>query len=203
MASHEDRTIPRRAFIRGAAGLIGASAIGLPSSALAFLNPSSVLGVSCAYWNGSSFVPAESLKSGDSTLTAIRLTIAAGGEAGDLFGIDASPMVGSGRSVKPAVFHAWTAPPEGVQVTQCVLPVHSTAGLTLTPVVVIKGKEVESPLPFTTRTLSGPKLREGEYVVVAGSVNWNAFAMEQGKMVNRSNHEPASIQHAVLTVERA
>jgi hypothetical protein len=137
------------------------------------------------------------LKGGDATLERVRLTIDAGDAFGDLVGVDARLPVGSSKGVQQAVFRAWTAPPEGVTTTRCILPVSPLSGLT------IVAASVNGDTVFAFGAKGGPMLREGNYVIVPGAVNWNLYSLAEGKMVSSSSQEPAAIQNAVLTIERA
>lgn len=197
MSNLEDRTIPRRAFIRGAAGLIGASAIGLPKLALANWGAPVSAQLSCAHWNGVTFVPAESLSAGDKTLDTVVVKLSAGGPEGNISSIDTSTFIASKVGATEAVFHAWTAPPYGGSTARFVQPVQKGA---LRLIATVNG--AETPVAFTVGPGTGPKLIEGAYVLVAGALDWSQYALVAGKLVDRVSNEAVNFQHVRIDIER-
>jgi hypothetical protein len=201
-----DRTIPRRTFLRGAAGLLGATALGIPSSALsapmAFV--ASDLTFAVMYWNGSAFVPAQDLSSGDQSLGSVQVTLHGFGTQGEIRWIDLVPLVRTPKGTQESAFYAWTAPPNGLAKTRCTMPVDLIAGLHLSTRVVVDTAVEDILTPFTISSAKGPKLREGSYVLCAAKVSWKGLELRpDGQVVNRLDQSPVAFQYVVASFARA
>ncbi|HVT12557.1 MAG TPA: hypothetical protein VHE55_09835 [Fimbriimonadaceae bacterium] len=211
MSNSTDRTIARRTFLRGAASLVGASALGLPAATLSAIAEPLPLGspsLAVMFWDGTSLVAADSLAMGDLSLASVQLTFYGFGQAAEIRHIDVHPAVRTALGRRDAVFYAWTAPPNGVACTRCVMPVDVNAGLTVSTRILVDGSEEDATTAFVVAKSSGPKLLEGEYVLCAApGILWKQFEIVSGpdgaRLVSRVDRSAAPFQHVVLTVVRA
>jgi hypothetical protein len=202
MDNQRDHTIPRRTFLRGAAGLVGASALSLtPAGALAAFAPPEALVLSVVFWDGERFVPASSVTP-DSAILAVDLQMQGFGETTSIRSIDCNPLVVGANGPEPATVYAWMAPPYGTGRSRLRMPVDPTQGLTLT--VTSNGKSTPAAVRFVTSG-SGvePKLREGVYVIAAAKVAWSALELDEtneGSPVRyrAGEGEPAGFQYVLV-----
>jgi hypothetical protein len=207
MPKSTDKSFPRRTFIRGAAGLLGASALGVPTAALAAplaAMPVLSTALSVMFWDGKSFFSADSLVSGDQTLASVQITLKGSGPTAEIRAINLIPLVRTADGPREAPFYAWTAPPAGLPTTRCVMPVDLKSGLSLSARVLIGKEAQDCVVPFSVTKDLGPKLCEGRYVLCAASVSWSDWELlPNGQLARRSDGAPADFQYVVLTVARA
>lgn len=211
MSNSTDRTIARRTFLRGAASIVGATALGIPGKALASsLNvamPLAPTPLAVMYWDGASLVSADTLPFGDMSLSSVKLTIHGYGAMEELRRLDVHPTVRTSLGTRDVAFYAWTAPPSGTNVTRCVMPVDLKTGLRLSTHIVVDGNEQDVSTAFLIAGASGAKLREGCYVLCAANPSWETYELVSGpdgmRLVSRADQTPAPFQHIVITVARA
>lgn len=213
MSKSPESRIPRRTFLRGAAGVLGASALSFaPTSVLAKALNGALLGreskptVNVAYWDGSRFVPADALSSGDDRITSVRLTMRGFGGEGPLHAVDLHSVVEHDGGTQRMPFHAWTAAPNGCGQARFVMPV-AADGLLFSAQVGDPKKPVAVEGSLHTGFGAGPKLTEGVYVLSCGDTGLGDFELStegaHTTVVRRGSAEPADFQHVVVTVERA
>ncbi|MEQ1822297.1 MAG: hypothetical protein ABL949_07300 [Fimbriimonadaceae bacterium] len=171
--------LDRRTFLRGATTAIGASAVA--SSGLAALAPVEAV-ASVAMIEGDNLIPGEWLTASKVPLERVQITIESRG-AGKLTGLTA--VFGK------YPFQAWTA---GGGRCRFEMPV-GRDGITL----ILSQGEVSSKVILSSSGKT--KLREGNYALAAGRVNWKLFRAEAGKLLGAGGN-PTSLQHLIVTVER-
>ena len=201
--------LPRREFLRGAVGVVGASVLGARTAfaggpASVGPNPQPGTGLSIAYWDGTSLTPAEKLAYGDSSLSNIEFTVRGYGDGSAILGLDTIFTV----SGSPLPFPTWTAPPQGVNKVAILVPLDPVKGLHLTSHVAGQSGSASIDTFFSFGGDRNPKLREGSYVVVAGAIDWNAYHFdptnEQSPLSPVYTGKLAPMPpYLVLTVERA
>lgn len=204
---HLDSSFPRRQFLKGAVGALGASALGLgPVAALAKMAPTKI--VTLAYWDGTRFVLANRLASGDATLTSARLTLRGfNNDGGVIKAIDAYFVVPNGT--KPAIhapFSAWVSPPRGAPKVRFVQSVDPTLGILLKLQLSDATGSTASTTNLISGTAAGNKLKEGTYVLVSGAVDMNQFTLDLSNSsapLSRRLGTGAVPQYIVIDVERA
>lgn len=189
--SQRSTSIARRDLFRGAAALLGGSALGLVPT-LAEAAPKAAP-LSLGYWNGARFVAAESLVSGDSTLDRVRLTLTSAGGGG----FDALEAHAPARGRERVPFILWVSPPAGIVRSRAKVATEFDGSLVLG--VNVKG-EKRREVHLAAGRSAGPKLREGTYVLAPESDDWASFRLdENGQIVQRRTSTP----HVVIVVERA
>lgn len=196
----EKGTINRRAFLTGAAGLVGASALGMPSAAVAAAAQTVSRGAAAPtllYWDGVEFMSPSNLRTNDPSLDSVQITLSGHG-TGSIRSIDLRPKLATGEQ---AVFYAWTAPPNGVALTQCVMPVDKMSGLQLG--IGLGPKSLPLSLGATG---AGPKLRVGTYVLALGDLSAGQYVFdptsEVGPVVSSVDGQPAPFQYVVIGIAR-
>jgi len=199
MAFTKNRSFARRDFLRGAAGLVGASVVGLPGLAEAQTTIGGIISaqpVSVAYWDGVAWVLATSLPKGDASLQTVAIGLHGYGSGTSIRSIDAYP----GK----IPFSAWSAAPQGCPATQYGAPV-GPGGVLLSVNIQSGPKTVPIPILFTPGSGTGPKLREGVYALALGKVDWIAYgyapSTDHSPLVDASGN-PATFQHVIMTVTR-
>lgn len=180
MSNQPENSIARRQFLRGAAGLVGATVVG-SSSAVAQVIGGGVTGAkpitispsySVGYWDGLTFTDATSLAQGDPTLQSVHLTLKGFGDASGLISVDA--MFPVSASIR-APFQAWKAGPSGCKEVMFTMPVDAS-GITFN--LQLPNAEMGTTSALTLRPGSdrGAKLRAGIYVIVPGAPNWSTLS---------------------------
>ena len=195
----------RRQFLRGAAGAIGFSVMGsLPARALA--GALSSRSVTVGYWTGSVLVPAGKYSCGDTSLQSVRVTMQSYGTAAGLTAIQMLAPVPLDGTIVKTPFNAWIAPPRGNARTRFVAAAHPQEGLLFNVSQLSGGTEVSSQFALATATTAGPKLKEGTYVIIAGTVDLSMLRLggpnATGPLVSLglSSVPP---QYVVMKIERA
>jgi len=195
----------RRQFLTGAAGAIGATLVGsLPSRALA--RALSSRSITVGYWTGTMLVPASKFPSGDASLESVRISLQSYGTAKALTAIQVmAPVPVDGQIVKTP-FNAWIAPPRGIARTRFVAGVHPQEGLLLYVSQVSNGAEVSTPFALATALTTGPKLKEGTYVMIAGTVDLSTLRLSgpnaTGPLIGLGLAQVPP-QYVVMQIERA
>lgn len=169
--------------------------------------PLSTLPLAVMFWNGTAFVPADSLPVGDMSLASAQLTIHGFGSTAEIRRVDLHPQIRTTLGTRDAVFYAWTAPPQGESITRCVMPVDLKTGLHVSTHVIVDEVEEDVVTAFVVGATPGPKLKEGSYVLCAAQAAWQLYELVSGpngaQVVSRSDQSPAPFQHVVVTVVRA
>ena len=197
-----DRTrnsIARRDFLRGAATLAGASVLG-PSAVARALFPVQA-SVALFYWDGERLLPADRLPGGDPGIDRVRLTIGGHGDASDLQALNAIFPVLTSAGLRAFPYHAWVA---GGSRSRFTMPVDEDGNVTLR--VELSGKQATAgDLRLNVGGRSGPKLREGVYVLVSGDVDLGGFVLDpkddDSPLVDR-NGLLAPFGYLTLAIER-
>lgn len=187
----------RRTFLGAAAGALGATALSVaPSTAIAksidkihpgLFKPSLAL----HFWDGLHFVPAESLRAGDPSLSAVKVSMTSVGSGELIRSIDAH--FGGG------VFHALRPAPHGAGRVQFTA---ATLGLKLT--AHTRGESLECALQ--TGANAGAKLREGGYVLASANADLSGMELvseRRGSAVkSKESGDAAPFEHVVVMIER-
>lgn len=182
-----ENRLSRKQFLLGTAGVIGTSAALSPAHAVAsILNDNPRLRV--ARLDGGRLVDAGTALLGDSQLSEARATLRASGE-GSVVGIS----VQGAHSGKASKFVAWS---KGAPGAAFAAPI-SGEGFTL---VAEHANGAKQKLVLRSGFGSGPKLSEGVYVLVEGSVNLSKVGYDEA---TKQFSFPKDRQHFVLTLERA
>jgi len=161
--------LPRRRFLRGATGIIGAIPLGLGlGPGMRSVQAAGNTPVSLHYWDGTRLVNASDMPEGDPSLggASVHLTLsrpgAAAGAVKRLHAVNAHFPIADGRLIP---FYAWSADQDrpGVTFTMAVDEAH---GLILS--VAQGGKE-----PFLRLSVGNaagaPKLKAGTYILTSGT----------------------------------
>lgn len=163
--------IARRQFLKGAAAVAGATAIGaLPQ--LAQSATRSKIVPALLFWDGTRFVPARSVTGTGLVLEQVQIEIESRGGPTQLRGIDQVVQLPGGEH---ATFMAWTAPPSGSAKVRFEADVR--AGLHLRLQLIDGSQDL---------SMSPRELSDGVYVLTFG--NLRGFSLdenaEDGPVVN-------------------
>ena len=212
MTELEPTSRPRREFLRNAAGVAGALALGWEAERAEAASQQSegqaepTLAV--AYWDGTRLIDAKHLASGEAALihsgVRLRVNSHAGGEA--LRALNAYYLT-EGNAHVP--YHAWKQSALGHTSARFTMPVTGGDGILLSA-------RHDSTETFgrlhTDGSLGQPKLRAGLYVLAVGLTNWagchfdpQALAIGAPPLTCRtlSGFVPARFGYRVLSVEAA
>lgn len=205
MTIKQESTFPRRKFLKGTLGALGASLVGLgPVSALAKLAPSRA--VTLAVWNGSHFVPANQLPSGDSTLNSVQIAMSGfNSVGGPIKAIETIFVVPTNTSKLQTPFTAWVAPPVGASHVKFVQAVDPVSGILLK----LELSDSSGSTATTSRLISGSgvgnKLRVGTYVLMDGVIDMNQFTFDPANKLqplSRILGSGAVPQYVVIDIAR-
>jgi hypothetical protein len=204
MENHSDPTIPRRTFLRGAVGLVGASVLATSPALASFAMLEEPLSI--MYWNGERFVPAYTLTP-DRTIQSVDLELHGFGGPGAIRSIDCNPLISTPKGLTSATVYAWTAPPRGCDTTKLRMPVDANSGLRFT---VDCGQQSgpASVLFAVAGTKVDPKLREGVYAIAVGNIDWAALELDESEgsaQIRRrsAEGEGSLFQHVLLKIRAA
>jgi hypothetical protein len=206
--------LPRRRFLRGAAGIVGAIPLGL--SVGPGTRPARAAGrntaVSLYFWDGSRLVDASDLPEGDPSLrgTAVRVALsrpaAALGVVRRLRAVNAHFPTADGRLIP---FYAWSADQDRPGVT-FVVAVDEARGLILS----IERERRETFLRLNVGDIAGtPKLKAGTYILTSGTPNLfgcRCEMVQEGTRTStvltrrtRRGFVPVALDYLVITVTPA
>ena len=201
MRNSNENKLPRRAFLRGAAGVLGASVLGGGSAiARTVANPKPGAKLALWFWDGSQFVPAEIIDS-ESHLDIVRITIKGFGR-GTVRRIDSNVTVPSAKGGSVA-YQAWTSAPNGPLRSRFNMRVGSTNGLSLT---VYDTEQEVTNLNLRLSSGSGPKLREGTYVLTDANARMagvTLLAATAEKPVVDASGSGVSFNFVMISIEHA
>ena len=202
MRNSEDTKLPRRAFLQGAATILGASVLGT-GSALArtamVLSPSRAFRV--WFWNGEEFVLADSLPSGDSQLERVQITVQGFG-SGSIRSIDVHSIVPSRKS-STSPFLAWTSAPNGIWRSRFAMSVKESHGLLMT---VTQADKTRTDLQLKLAAGGGVKLREGAYVLAPSEESLAGLTYAEASKdapIATAAGNPAKFAFILMTIEQA
>lgn len=203
MSEIETSMIPRRTFLRGAAGVVGAGVLGASPAIAGALQLSGGVAptVSIAYWDGKKFIPAERLPRGDAGLHSISVSLVGYGKPGNLIGLDTYNPIKVGAKMQNVSFMAWSASLRGGSRTKFVMPVQPGSGIRLAAKTISGKERFSSDVQLSNGTASAPKLREGTYVITASPISWGVHTLDLTHPENPLVGPP--VQYVLLTVERA
>jgi hypothetical protein len=167
-----EKTIARRAFLKGATLAIGATMAGLSSAA--FTNSAAARkkvgpALTLQFWGDERFTDASHVK-GDPDLTQVRITLHAQG-VGALRYIDSIHFVDVAGTVTEVPFHAWTASGDVGRVARFTNAVDPKEGLLLR----VYDATGSTDIRFGSKG-SGIGLREGIYVLAPSGANFAAYS---------------------------
>lgn len=201
MRNTNENKLPRRAFLRGAAGVLGASVLGGGSAiARTVTKPKPGAKLALWFWNGSQFVPAEKIDS-ESHLDIVRIIIKGYGR-GTVRRIDANVSVPTAKAGSVA-YQAWTSAPNGPLRSRFSMRVGNSNGLSLS---VYDNDMSATDLHLRLSSGSGPKLREGVYVLADAAAKMTGVTLMPGtadKPVVDSSGSGVSFSFVMITIEHA
>jgi hypothetical protein len=205
--------LPRRRFLRGAAGLVGAIPLGLSVGSVARpARAARSAPVSLHYWDGTRLVDASDLPEGDPSLvgTSVHVTLSrpttAARSVKRLHAVNAHFPMADGRMIP---FYAWTTDQDrpGVTFTVAVDEAH---GLTLSA----EQARGETFLRLGVGDVAGaPKLKAGTYVLTSGASSLfgcRCDTLQEGARTStvltrrtRRGIAPIALDYLVITVTPA
>ena len=214
MTDKKTTVLHRRQFLQGAACVVGAATLGLAVRPALSGTPKWLQGnepetpLSIGYWDGTRFISAHHLTSGDSALcqTGALVRIHGISNGQKPLAVNAHYRVQVGDQDQTVPFHAWTASEHGSAGISFRMPVDREQGLLLS---VLHGRETFCKLSVDSAN-GAPKLRTGTYILAPGSVNLSACQLEQAgkdaaRLTRRSlrGFVPVAFDYVAVTITQA
>jgi hypothetical protein len=218
MSKKQKSLIERRQFLIGAAGLVGSVAVAHSATAAStsFANagtndkPQKDALLSIAYFDGSRLQSADRMANGDSAMVGSMAKLRISGSdrrGGSLNAVDVHYLVATDAGNGYVAHLAWTRASGRAHSTSVRIPV-SDQGIKFS----LHHNGTEMTCTLTSSAENGTvKLREGTYIIVAGSPSWallcyepSSKTNEPGRLLRRSpsGFSPARVDYITIEVQQ-